>query len=259
MHVRRLHTATSVLATATLIASLVVTPTAGTATAAGGTQVLDSLLAVTSVRYSPNGGDPQVRVTVKRKREIPSLANVRLYWKYSLDERDKRKYDVVNVEGPKGEQTYSLSLHPTVQVARIVIELRLPHNHERKVRYQLVDPRVRYKRFRVSARRAASQALAMHVPAGILTLLPQSRALKFVAGTFLGWTAFSDVRFSMFGSGSGCPPLRRGQFVVQRTWYSHTGATTNLRSRTRIWRSKKRYKRSAPPLCDVIAVVGSYR
>lgn len=259
MLVRRLTTSTSVVVALAAAVSLVVVPRGGSAFAASKTHVLDSLLTVTSVRYSPNRGEPRIKVSVKRKRAIPSNANVNLYWKYSLDQRDSRKYDRVNLQGPKGKQTYTLAPHPTVQVARVVIDLRLPHNYERKVARRLVNPRVQYKRFRVSRARAASEALAMHVPGGMLTVAPQSRLLRFAAGTAYGWTVFRDVKTSVVGSGTNCPRLRAGQFVVQRTWYSHNGSTTKVRSRTRIWRSKRQRAASRPPLCDVTGVVGTYR
>lgn len=196
---------------------------------------------------------------MRRKRDIPGAANVHLYWKYSLDRRDSRKYDRVNLRGPEGTQTYTLEPHATVQVARIVIDLRLPHNYERKVRYRLIDPRVRYKRFRVSRARAVSEALALHVPGGLLTIVPPSRRVRFAASTVLGWSVFREVRVASGHAGPACPRLRTGQYVVQRSWYSHSGATTKIRSRTRIWRSKKQYAASKQPLCDISAVVGTYR
>ena len=99
----------------------------------------------------------------------------------------------------------------------------------------------------------------MHVPGGLLTITPPSRTVRFVASTVLGWSVFREVRVASGRAGPACPRLRRGQYVVQRSWYSHSGATTTIRSRTRIWRSKKQHAASKQPLCDISTVVGTYR
>ena len=224
------------------------------------TPTLDSFLTVKSVTYKRAKGQPRAVVKIKVKRDIPHLATFRVYWKYSLDERDERKWDLRHIKGHKGTRTYSLKIHKTAQVARIVVDLSVQQNYERKVKYRLINPRTHYRRFTVSKKLAVANALAMHVPGVVLTVVPETRVIKVVGATILSWTVFKDVKDSVKGKSSKrCPKLRAGLFVEQKSWYSHSGKTTYINSRTKMWTSKKAFQKQKPALCNVSGRVAAYQ
>lgn len=107
----------------------------------------------------------------------------------------------------------------------------------------------------MTAASAAAGNLAVYIPGAVLTLMPQTRVVRFLGSIVLGWTIF-DVAVNSTGTGQTCPAFKAGQVYSTKTNWRQAGNSVKTTIVTKMWHTKRDYlKKPKSPVCTKTNVI----
>jgi len=211
--------------------------------ASAGTSVGRTVITGVVVEPSKN----RIKISYKNDIDLPGLAQVHVRVYPHATTRAQLSSGHLSVK--KGKHVKYLTTKSLIQVLRIrmTVDRLAPVDFIR-----VAKPSSTTVARVVSKSDAVANAVAPHVAGAILTIVPQTRAVKVAGALILGWTVGSDVKKSLRGSGGTCPKLAAGQYIRTTSSYAQSGKKVKQTIRYKVWHSKKRYTNGKAPACNVV-------
>jgi len=201
---------------------------------------------VTSVSWVPH--KKQIKIQYNNAREVPKQVGLRADVGFAISSRGP-SLGSKSLDRGKGSHVEYMSVKPWTAVASVKISIPRVSSVSYNV---LMAPAAHTTKKTVSAAEAVGTAVVMHVPGIILTFAPQSRWIKAVGATVLGWSVFKDVKSSLTGASSKkCPKLAKGQVITTKSWFTQSGNKVRHHTTTKVWTNTSNYKKGNTPACTV--------